>query len=80
MHFTEDQIATMLASFDRLLRGDRPITVDWTIGVNRYTGYGEATEFAEPNGSQTVTIRVDGGAHDTREAWPRNLPRAPANG
>lgn len=72
MQFTEAQIAAMLAGFDRLLRGERPITIDWTIGLNRYTDDG-AWACAEPNGSQTVTIRVDGGAHDTRETWPRNL-------
>lgn len=77
MQFTEEQIVAMLASFERLLRGDRPVTVDWTIGLNRYTDDG-SLQSAEPNGSQTVTICVDGGAHETREAWPRNLKMAGA--
>jgi hypothetical protein len=71
-NLSEENIRIMLDGLEKLLRGGRPIVISSKCGINYYTDDG-AVECGERNGSMTITIEVDGGAHDTHEMMPRNL-------
>lgn len=66
---TAEEIEHVVTAVRRMLEQASDVAVTWDNGINEGVRWGSTQVEIEPNGTQTMTIRVNGGARN-------NIPHA----
>lgn len=64
---TEDDIRSILTALEALLRSDDEISIDCVVGHHEGSDDSGGWKKLSPNGTHTITIKVNGGARNTSD-------------